>query len=87
MLFIQPPVSPNLGGNWRLGDTPRPPAGRILHLFFGGTFRVGDARKPLAKGQSPSALPLRYLESYITEWLNVKIFKFNLLKSPSLGKF
>jgi hypothetical protein len=55
--------------------------------FLGGLLELGDARKPPAKGQSPSALPLRYLESYITEWLNIKIFKFNLLKSPSLGKF
>ena len=32
MGFYQPPVSPILGGGLKLGDTPRPPAGCILHL-------------------------------------------------------
>ncbi|MEE8619430.1 MAG: hypothetical protein V3S84_04825, partial [Dehalococcoidales bacterium] len=30
----QPPISPSLGGLLGLGDTPRPPAVSILHLFF-----------------------------------------------------
>jgi hypothetical protein len=28
------PLSPNLGGIFNLGYTPRPPAGCVLHLFF-----------------------------------------------------
>ena len=32
----QLPISLNLGGLLKLGDTPRPPAGSILHLFFNG---------------------------------------------------
>ena len=33
--IIQPPLPPTLGGYLKLGDTPRPSAGSILHLFFG----------------------------------------------------
>jgi hypothetical protein len=29
-------MSPKLGGLVKLGDTTRPPAGSILHLFFSG---------------------------------------------------
>ena len=28
------PLTPDLGGLLKLGDTPRPTAGSILHLFF-----------------------------------------------------
>ena len=32
---LSPPHPPILGGYWReMGDTPKPPAGCILHLFF-----------------------------------------------------
>ena len=35
----QPPMSPNLGGLFmEMGDSPRPPAGSILHLSFSGLF-------------------------------------------------
>jgi hypothetical protein len=36
MLSINPLYPPILGDFLELGDTPRPPAGSILHLFFGG---------------------------------------------------
>src|SRR4030042_5854674 len=38
-VFINPLVSPALGGILKLGGTPRPPAGSFLHLFFGGLRR------------------------------------------------
>jgi hypothetical protein len=33
---INPPDPPILGDFLKLEDTPRPPAGSILHLFFSG---------------------------------------------------
>jgi hypothetical protein len=44
------PYVPNLGGLLKLGDTPRPPAESILHLFFSGplmlyTLLAGNIRK------------------------------------------
>jgi len=38
--FNQPPNPPILGDFFKLGDTPKPPAGSILHVFFSGQFKV-----------------------------------------------
>ncbi len=37
------PLIPDLGGLLKLGDTPRPPTGSILHLFFSDLEGVGMA--------------------------------------------
>jgi hypothetical protein len=42
ILSINPLYPPILGDFLRLGDTPRPPAGCILHLFFSGLLENVD---------------------------------------------
>jgi hypothetical protein len=44
ILPINPLYPPILGDFINLGgDTPRPPIGRILHLFFSGLYRIDGA--------------------------------------------
>ena len=43
ILPINPLYPPILGDFFKLGDTPRPPAGRILHLLFSGPYRIDGA--------------------------------------------
>ena len=44
ILSINPLYPPVLGDFISLGDTPRPPAGSILHLFFSGLKGYGNTR-------------------------------------------
>jgi hypothetical protein len=39
IVSINPLYPPIFGGLLKLGNTPRPPAGSILHLFFSGLIR------------------------------------------------
>ena len=40
MVSINTPIPQSWGTFLKLGDTPRPPAGNILHLFFGGLYAI-----------------------------------------------
>jgi hypothetical protein len=39
IVSINPLVPQSWGDFLKLGDTPRPPAGIIMHLFFSGLFK------------------------------------------------
>ena len=40
MVSINPLIPQSWGIYLNLGDTPRPPAGSILHLFFSGLYSI-----------------------------------------------
>ena len=58
--------SPNLGGLLKLGDTPRPPAGSILHLFYSGLDIVYQLSI-----RTRSKITLSYLDSFVAIPYNI----------------
>jgi hypothetical protein len=50
IVLINPLYPPILGDFLKLGDTPRPPAGSILHLFFSGLYLSAQDHTQLPGG-------------------------------------